>query len=291
MKRFMYVVLFFSAVHCAADSNLNNVEKVGLATAAGIAEGISGLPCGWATDLRTNGAKEAFFAVLKRDFKAPYRGFWFNAAMMAPLCGLQKALEVGLTHVLLQKGEQPTATQGLAIAAGAGVGAALVATPQERVLFLMRTLKMDASSAVANLFKLDGLRGVLRGFGPLATRDAVFTAAWLKGNGMVKGLVAEHLVDNPLVTVPAAAVVVGVPAGMFTQALHVARARQFAHRGSTGKSFVRAVREVYQEGGVKALHKGGVPRALRIVSALATMGFVMDELAQYYTALKNKLSE
>ena len=276
------------AVFMQANSNdqkdkFTLVEQVGFGATAGIVEGVTGVPCSWATDILTKkNRQEAFFKILRQTRFGVYKGFLINSAGMVPTCVAQKAGKYALSKLIISDDQEPSALQVTSVAAGAGAVASVVTTPIERVMFLMRTTNNSSSGVIKQIVSTEGVQGLWKGITPIAQRDLIFTAGWFAANVRAKQIFNEKI-HNKFASSIIAATVVGVPVSVSTQWLHVIRSRLFDVNQQN--SMVKALVDIYKEGGIRALNKGLTPRTARVVLALGVMGFITDEFPEYYSKI------
>ena len=113
-----------------------------------------------------------------------YSGFWdFGFGGGGPITALQNGCAEGLNQALAHATNEPlTDGQRVSTAGAAGAISALVSSPQELLVLYQQNSKRkphNTSQAFNEVrFALCGMRGLYRGFWPVAVRDGGFVAGF-----------------------------------------------------------------------------------------------------------------
>lgn len=223
--------------------------------------------------------------------KVWWRGYPANAASMMPITALQVTAQNKLQHMVVPNNQQPTAAQKVGTASAAGLMSGLVSGPAEVITMYQQNNK---GTSLSQAFRKAPIRSGL--FGTML-RDGGFTAGFLAGMPLADDWFKKRGANDQVATV-SAGLLVGPVTSLATQACATSKtvAQQAAmhngflkdHQGNFIKNSTgapvrihnewQAACHLYQTGGIKELHRGGMPRALRIALAIPLMDKVKTAL-------------
>ncbi len=291
-----------------AEENKSTPPKSALATLArntvvgaalGSLEPITGTPCFYFSNAMqpTAGQVAKSWSQRLRNLSLSprvwYSSFGTMVAGMAPITAVQNGCAEGLNQAVMAVNHQPlTDGQRLATATAAGGLGALVSCPQELLAQRQqyanenRNVLLSTRQAFNEVYATNGLRGLYRGFWPVAFRDAGFVAGFKALPPLVERVYKPYL-DNEQARKLAATLTAGVAAAVMTHP--AARLRKCMQDDllrefpSTWQTLCALVKNQ----GLKSLRDGLEFRGLRVVLAVLGMSYA-DRALQKALAEKGK---
>lgn len=258
MKQFIYCIGIAFFVAQANENTSQLIHSIGIGAIAGTAEGVTGVPCSFAKNVIQNGNSfNDVIHIIKNKPFSLYRGLGVNSAFMAPITAVQTMAQ-GIIAKSIEGKASPTAI-AIISSIGAGVAAATIACPTERIMFVQQTSSAKSMiSIIATLTQQEGIRGFGRGYIPTALRDGGFTCALFAGRD----------ID------PTHGVIAGSIAAVITHPVDSIRSKMFA----SNVSMIQSAQHIAQRDGIAGLYKGGIFRTARIAMAIPMMGYVYDKI-------------
>lgn len=189
------------------------------------------------------------------------KGLGINLTAMFPTTIVQKAVFDAQTN------PQSTKTDKIKAAAVAGAASAVVSGPVEMGI----AQKMVHGRSVGEIFRTYGPRAAGRGAAGTAARDAIFTVGYKAAIEPTAEALEECGIAKPIAE-KVAPTAVGAGVAAATQAVDTVKTTQQLDLAKTKyKGFAQTAHTIWKEGGIRALHSGGVPRAIRVMLAVNTM--------------------
>lgn len=219
-----------------------------------------------------------------------YRGVAINAATIAPINGLQFGVNRYLEEIFADNGQlSDSGRTGTATAAGAVSG--LVTCPGELLMIQQQKTGTSLSFASQQILEQHGVAGYFRGMVPTVIREAIFTGAYL---GVIPVL-KEHMVASrpdlfekrPHYANVIASVAAGVASTFVTQPFDTIKTRMQANLDVPAyRTMSRTAASMMQEGGLRTIFSGLLPRTQRVTCAVFILNESKDHLSNLYTRLQ-----
>lgn len=203
--------------------------------------------------------------VISRNPADWYKGVFPNAVGVAPIAAIQKATNTQATEAITTMQEHDlSAGQRLAVAFGAGVTGAVVATPQEAIsTYMGNNTTKTTRQAMSDL----GTRA-WRGFRPMAAREGVFSSGYQAVEPMMQDA-AKSTMGNTTTAAVAGSVAAGVVTAVVSQPFAVVKTLvQSDPDKAQYKNNFDTVQKIYRQDGAKGFFRGGVARGTRVAIAI-----------------------
>lgn len=214
-----------------------------------------------------------------------YTGILANAASMVPITAIQVGLNTAIQNVFFKDGL--TDRQRMASAFISGAGSSLVSCPTEMVMLHQGRMKTCFSSAANHIVQQGGYRALFTGMTGTGARDGLFTMSFLALTPILKGYLKPYCKDDAATSI-AAGVSAGVLATVPSQVFDTLKTRQQKEVSSKPMGFREAAKHLYATGGMHSFFKGGLPRALRVVSAVTIISGVNAAMEEKFSELNSK---
>lgn len=214
---------------------------------------------------------------IKLNPRILYRGLGPNMASMMPITGLQIGAAQAVKSVIENTNVDKEISElcDLFSSAMGGFVSATVSSPTELTMS-RQTEHRGFYATMKDMIRRDGFRSLGRGFWGTANRDAIFTSTYLFGVPYIKNKLKPHISDE------AATLVGGVAAGttgaLLSQPFDAVKTAQQVSRTHT--SMWKITKEKMQQEGLRGLYKGGVPRTIRVISAVTLISTADKKMKQ-----------
>lgn len=254
------------------------MQNVAVGSLAGVTEVcFLGQPLSYAMNQMVQGK------ALSRNPLHWYKGCGANAAGMAPITAIQKAVNSQVQALMKSKQEAELSdAQKMGAAFVAGATSAIAATPSEAIPVYMQ--KPENAQMTTRQAAMDLKLRAWRGLGTTATRDGLFTVGYSALAPMM-----QERAKTIMGASQAAEVVGGIAAGVVTavatQPLAVVKTELQAnpnHRNS-----FTVAQDIYSKEGLKGLYKGITARGARVMIAIP----VLTKAGEIYTAMVTQHSK
>ncbi|MFO1257841.1 MAG: MC/SLC25 family protein [Gammaproteobacteria bacterium] len=204
-----------------------------------------------------------------------YRGLGPNMASMMPITALQIGAAGGVKRAIANTNEDKEISELCTLFSSAmgGFVSATVSSPTELIMS-RQTEHQGFYATMKDMIRREGARSLGKGFWGTANRDAIFTSAYLFGVPYIKNKLQPHLSEKGATL--AGGVVAGTTGALLSQPFDALKtAQQVSH---THTSMWRIAKEKVRQEGLRGLYKGGVPRTLRVISAVTLISSVDQKI-------------
>ncbi len=210
-----------------------------------------------------------------------YTGFVPNLLSMTPITVLQMGTAKVLENLLKGDTQEASTQLQLLSKTGGGAFAALLANPMERIMAHMGDKKFFKTTQ--HMIKQEGFKSLLIGFWGTAFRDGIFTAAYAFG-GSYLAKQCRPILPKEWQARLAGGVLSGVSAAILTQPADTVRTHYqtlpLENRPKGMLPMMSLAKDIFLKEGMLGLYKGGLPRGLRVVSAVCVMSAVSDKVTE-----------
>lgn len=206
-----------------------------------------------------------------------YRGIFPNAASMVPITVLQMSLNRGFQSLFFKDSRSLSDYQRIGSAFVAGVGSSAVSCPTEMVMTYQGQTGGSFYAAGKYLVNQSGWRSLFVGLPATAMREGMFTTFFLAGKPMLNARMQGFFKNDYLASL-ASGIGAGLGATLASQGVDTLKTIQQAAKLLQPVSLWEAARKLYSIEGISGFFKGGVPRGLRVVSAVTLMGSVSEKM-------------
>lgn len=221
--------------------------------------------------------------------KVLYRGLVPNMLSMVPISALQVICAESTKAVIKKDNDDESMSDLIDLFASClgGAFSANVSGPTELIMARQKE-KQGFISTASNMVKQHGISSLTKGLLGTACRDSIFTGGYLFGVPYLKNKLKPYTSDQ------VATVVSGVGAGVSAAVLShpfdtVKTAQQTAPNAFESKSMTsmwNMAKTILKKDGIKGFYKGGVPRTVRVVSAVTLMGNVNETIGTWLGSKK-----
>ena len=122
-----------------------------------------------------------------------------------------------------------------------------------------------------------GVHSLFRGLPATMMREGIFTAFFLAGTPMIKAIVQPYVSKDYAASL-IAGMASGLGATLVSQGADTLKTMQQAADPALPESLCAATKKTYASQGLYGFFKGGVPRGVRVMSAVTIMGFVTEKM-------------
>lgn len=217
-----------------------------------------------------------------------YRGVFANASSLAPITALQMFANGALESAITGGKRAPSELEQIVTAMGAGSISAIIYSPVDLLVIQQQKLKMAPAPAISHIIKNYGAVGIYRGFSACMVREAIYTAGYLGIAPVAAGRINDispWFQEHEVVTRFLGSCIGGTIAAMLTHPVDTAKTRAQADIGKQTYTTVRAaIPQIYAEGGIGALYKGGGARTARLIGAF----FIINSLRELALTMKSR---
>lgn len=255
----------------------NDVLKdIAIGSAAGIGEVVADQPWDYFKAMRQQGQK------ISINPRLWWRGTVVNAATMAPITAIQVAGYNQILKKMTKEGDEPGAIKRVLAAGAAGIASAVFSAPAGLITIHQQNSDTTLHQTVNQIVWRYGLKGLYRGFVPVASRDGGFTVGLLEGRRVMRKKL-EQYTNNSAVLDIGAGMGSGLIAGVTTHPFDTIKTHMQAnvhdyHHGNMGL----VLRNVCEKDGFEGLYKGVGARSARVALAITIIGKITDELNKRY---------
>ncbi len=207
-----------------------------------------------------------------------YRGLVPNMVSMMPITALQFGLNAAFKSAFT--GNASTLPVELTGAFLSGVGAALVASPTERVM-TCQTSGISFSKTARTMLQQGGVRSLYAGFLATALRDGGFTAGMFVGAPYLKAAMQPYF-NSEKVAMIAGGVSAGLVVALATQAVDTVKTIQQSAKPTASVNMKSAVSQIHSENGMKGFFRGTLWRSGRVAAGVTIMNVVGSELVKRF---------
>lgn len=218
------------------------------------------------------------------DPRILYRGFVPNILSMMPITALQVGTAQGLKTVLHPNEENPPSDLNmLGYNAIGGAFSSFISGPTELAM-TRQTSQISFSSALTNIYREQGLKGLTVGMFGTAMRDSKFTVGFGFGAPYLKNQLTPYMPEN------AAKVSGGIAAGVIcalaSQPWDTLKTMQQAQT-KVFTPMLNLAKTTYQQQGVAGFYKGSAFRMGRVAAAVMIMGEANEQVSKYLKKINN----
>ncbi len=213
-----------------------------------------------------------------------YRGVLGNLASMIPITVMQLASKNVIKNTVFSDSKQSSAFQNVASAAGGGAFAATLACPVEMVMTNMKEGGPGFVSTTHSLMNQGGVGRLYSGFIMTALRDGCFLVGFAALPGVLQPFL-QTVVKQDGYANSLSKVASGVTAAVCSQAFDTIKTAQ--QTSETGMKFFDAIKKPYVEQGLYGYFKGGLPRGMRVASAVCIMSTVTENMNTFFKEQNN----
>jgi len=211
-----------------------------------------------------------------------YRGLLPNMLSMVPTTAMQVGLNRGFQKIMFKDATELSDYQRVGSAFFAGVGSSAVSCPTEMVMTHQGKKGGNFYVTASKLVQQSNWRCLFNGLAVTGMRDGVFTVFFLAGTPILKEKL-KPFCSNDYFSSLAAGVGAGVGATLASQAFDTLKTVQQAAHVNKPVTLMDACKKTYASQGMNGFFKGGLPRGIRVVSAVTIMGLVKEQLeAQFH---------
>lgn len=214
--------------------------------------------------------------------KILYRGVLPSALSFVPGAALQVGLNRFFQKTLFVDVPQLSKAQQISTAFTAGVISALIRCPTELIMTQQRITNSSFYQTFRHLLHHNGFWSLYTGYPAIATRSGIFAASFLAITPILKSRVSE-LGINPAIASLSSGIIAGMTAAIVTQSFDTITAYQHAHIHKESISIYKAVKQLYDQGGILRFYRGGSPRVVRVASATCIMAWTNERLSLFFT--------
>jgi hypothetical protein len=224
---------------------------------------------------------------LPRSMGGWYRGVVANASSLAPITAAQVAVNGALERAVTSGGARAlTDIEQIGVAMGAGALSAALYSPVDLTVIQQGKMALGPGATISRVVREGGAMKMWRGTMSCAARESIYTAGYL---GLGPVLTAKIKAARPELGDVTASVLgsscAGTAAALMTHPIDTAKTCvQSDLSGARYTSATQALRDVYAEGGIRALYKGGAARTARICGAF----FIVGNIREFATTYKNE---
>jgi solute carrier family 25 citrate transporter 1 len=201
------------------------------------------------------------------------RGMPLNALSMVPITALQVGFNQLIYQVYFQNGSLSD-SERITTAFTAGVIAASVAGPTEMVMTHHRKDEYF-HQAFNNFAQKYSVRTFCTGLTGTAIRDGFFSAAYLAGTPLLYNHIKQYCDSERKATVLANGTS-GVLAAVLSHPFDTIKSRQQSEMPGTHAKFLSTANNIFAKTGFQGFFAGGLWRGARVVTAVATIGYVTN---------------
>lgn len=212
------------------------------------------------------------------NYRVLYQGLVPNMMSMMPITAAQFGVNAAFKSLVF--GETMTPSQTMMAAVMAGVVAAGIAGPTERVMTYQKA-GVSFTKTAAAMIKQGGYRTLAAGLAATAIRDGGFTAGIFAGADIVKAQIKDYCPGDRSATI-AGSVGAGVVAALVTQAFDTMKTQQQSASPSEPVSMPAAFRKIHSKHGVSGFFKGTFARTARVASGVTIMNLVREEMQKRF---------
>lgn len=216
-----------------------------------------------------------------------YSGFFPNMASMVPITAIQVGFDGGLQRIFFNDAEQPSATQRIASAFGAGVASAFASGPTEMVMTYQRTTGQSFYATATRLAATRGYQSLFAGLSATMMRDGVFSAFYLAGTPILQSIVQPYCRSDDTALLMAG-ISSGIGATIVSQAADTIKTTQQVAGQTSSLSLREAATDLYASNGMSTFFKGGLPRGARVISAVIIIGGVKAKMEEAFRDYESK---
>ena len=207
-----------------------------------------------------------------------YRGMLPNAASMVPITAIQMAVKQAFQNVFFLDSPNHTSQHEVVSAYAGGVFAATVACPVEMVMTHMKEGEKFTPTARA-LIKQAGPGHIYSGFTMTAMRDGFFAVGFMAAPKVLKPMFRSYVKSDNQASL-FSKVAAGVGAAVVSQAFDTVKTVQQA--SEKGMRLFDAAKKPYANHGVAGYFRGGLPRGVRVASAVCIMSSVNEHMNAFF---------
>ncbi|WP_392537622.1 MC/SLC25 family protein [Legionella sp. 227] len=205
-----------------------------------------------------------------------YRGILPNAASMIPITSVQVGLNRFFQNWFFGNKYELSDRQRLVSAFAAGVGSALISCPTEMV---MTHQKKGFFSAGTDLVKQGGWSRLYTGMLATMLREGMFSTFFLAVTPALKNQIKGHYSNDYFASL-FAGIVAGVGATLASQQFDVVKTAQQSSVATNPAGFFKTTQNLYATHGASIFFKGGLPRGLRVMSAVTLMSWMNEKMSE-----------
>ncbi|MCW8444259.1 hypothetical protein OQJ19_02130 [Fluoribacter gormanii] len=214
-----------------------------------------------------------------------YRGILPNAASMVPITAVQVGLNRFFQKWFFENKYELSDTQKLISAFAAGVGSAVISCPTEMVMTHQKTSFISAST---QLVKQGGWSRLYTGMMATMLREGMFSTFFLAVTPALKVRIKEYC-PNDFVASSLAGILAGIGATFASQKFDVIKTVQQSSIAKNPSGFFKTTQKIHAEYGVYGFFNGGLPRGLRVMSAVTLMSWMNEKMSELLS--QNQQSE
>jgi hypothetical protein len=252
--------------------NITVSQQVASASTAACAELTVGHPL-WT--IKTRLQNNLYFTLNPRIL---YRGFVPSAASMMPITSTQMVLNHVFQNMLFSdKNNVSSQKNELAGAFFGGALAAAFACPVEMIITRMETGQAFLPITQA-LIKQGGFKRLYSGVVMTAMRDGCFGVGYMALPGVLEQAFSPYFEKNHASWL--AKIVAGVSSAVVSQAFDTVKTAQ--QSAENGMGLLEAIKKPYVEHGLFGYLKGGLPRGIRVASAVCIMSTVTKNMNTFF---------
>lgn len=205
-----------------------------------------------------------------------YRGILPNAASMVPITAVQVGLNRFFQNWFFGNRYELTDRQRLVSAFAAGVGSAAISCPTEMI---MTHQKKSFFAAGTHLVQQGGWPRLYTGMLATMLREGMFSTFFLAVTPALKTRIKEHYPNDYFASM-LAGLMAGVGATLASQTFDVIKTAQQASVAANPVGFFKTAKSLYAAQGAAVFFKGGLPRGLRVMSAVTLMSWMNERMGE-----------
>jgi len=207
-----------------------------------------------------------------------YRGLFINVTSIAPITAIQFLTNGIIENTITNITQKPLETKDKILsAASAGAISSLLSSPAELLIIQQQQRSLSLNKTISLIRTKYGNKHLMRGLGPCMTRESIYTAGYMAYSPIVeKQFFKMPLFENkPILAKISGCCISGIAASLITHPIDTAKTRiQSDIAGSKYKGLASTVMNIYHEGGIKTLYKGGIARTTRACGAFLIFNLV-----------------
>ncbi|HHT0592628.1 TPA: MC/SLC25 family protein [Legionella anisa] len=215
-----------------------------------------------------------------------YRGILPNAASMVPITAVQVGLNRFFQKWFFGNKYELSDAQRLSSAFAAGVGSALISCPTEMIMTHQKTGFFSTGS---HLVRQVGWPHLYTGLMATMLREGLFSTFFLAVTPTLKVRIKEYY-PNDYAASLLAGMLAGVGATLASQKFDVVKTAQQSSVAANSVGFFKTTQKIYTTDGVYGFFKGGLPRGLRVMSAVTLMSWMNEKMDELLTQNQQKKS-
>ncbi|WP_454785122.1 MC/SLC25 family protein [Legionella sp. WA2024007413] len=208
-----------------------------------------------------------------------YRGILPNAASMVPITAVQVGLNRFFQNWFFGNKYELSNSQKLISAFAAGVGSAAISCPTEMI---MTHQKHSFFAAGSYLVRQGGWSHLYTGMLSTMLREGMFSTFFLAVTPALKVRIMEYC-PNDFAASSFAGILAGIGATLASQKFDVIKTVQQASISKNSSGFFQATRKIHAEHGIYGFFNGGLPRGLRVMSAVTLMSWMNEKLSELWS--------